>query len=92
MRRDENEPALVQTARALGVQMEQFGPLDWWAYWPRQGWVPVEIKRPEREGRKGEYTPAQILFFSRCKQRGSRYLTWRTEKDVLDFVGARRSA
>jgi len=90
-RRDENEHALVSIARALGAQWVQAGPLDGWVCW-RGRWMPVEIKRPEREGRKGEYTEEQLRFFQRCRERGSPWLVWRTERDVYDALGARRTA
>lgn len=90
-RRDTNEPELVAFARSLGVLMERYPPLDWWAWW-RGKWTPVEIKRPDKEGWKGEYTPAQVVFLSRCKERGATVETWRREADVLKFVGGRIGA
>lgn len=91
-KRDANEPALVSVATQIGLLWEEGGPLDGWVWSPRKGWCPVEIKSPEREGRKNEYEPSQIAFFARCKQRGSPWLVWRTEDDVLAFAGARRTA
>lgn len=90
-RRDGNEAPLVGLARRLGVQMEQDGPLDWWAGW-RGVWLPIEIKEPHKEGWRDEYTPAQKRFHERCKLHRSPHLTWRTEADVFAFVGARASA
>lgn len=90
-RRDTNEPELVKFARELGVLLECHPPLDWWAWWRGQ-WTPVEIKRPDKEGWKSEYTDAQVLFLARCKERGARVETWRTEADVLRFVGGRVGA
>lgn len=91
-KRDRVEAPLLNVASRLGILWEEGGPLDGWAYHPRKGWVPVEVKDPSREGRANEYEPSQLAFFSRCKQRGSPWLVWRTEQDVLDFVGARRVA
>lgn len=91
-KRDRVEAPLLNVASRLGILWEEGGPLDGWAYHPRKGWVPVEVKDPSREGRANEYEPSQLAFFSRCKQRGSPWLVWRTEQDVLDFAGAKRVA
>jgi hypothetical protein len=67
------------------------GPLDWWLLWRGQ-WVPVEIKDPNVEGRKNEFTPAQRRFFAFAREHGGKWLTWRTTEDVLRDLGARRTA
>jgi hypothetical protein len=90
--RDRNEAPLLNVASRLGISWEEGGPLDGWVFCRRRGWVPVEIKDPKREGHANEYQPSQLAFFARCKQRGSPWLVWRTEQDVLDFAGAKRVA
>lgn len=87
-KRDANEPQLVELARMLGAHMECTGPLDWWCYW-RGAWIPVEIKNPDGRNR---YTPEQIKFLARCKERGAPVWTWREEADVYRSLGARRGA
>lgn len=89
--RDANEPELLSTALALGAQWLEQGPLDGWIWW-RGTWIPVEIKRPEREGTAHEYTPAQRRFFSWCQQRNARWLTWRTTADVIRDLNGKASA
>lgn len=91
-RRDANEPALIELARRLGVLWEQAGPLDGWAYKPGRGWHPVEIKAPSRQCHANEYEASQVAFFERCRHRGAPYVIWRTDRDVFDFAGARRTA
>ncbi len=93
-RRDTNENQLVSLAEQLGGMWEQTGPLDGWLLW-RGVWTPVEIKRPD--GPKGgrnhrHYTPAQVLFLGRCKERNAPVWTWRCERDVMACLGARVAA
>lgn len=90
-KRDANELPLIEHARRFGAQWRMGPPLDGWILW-RGGWLPVEIKLPEREGHKREYTPAQQRFFTFCREYGGRWLTWRTEADVERDLGARRAA
>lgn len=90
-KRDANEPALIGVARQLGAQFRIGPPLDGWIIW-RGVWLPVEIKLPEREGTKHEYTPAQKRFFTFCRDYGGRWLTWRTDADVIRDLGGRRAA
>lgn len=90
-RRDANEPELVFLARQLGAKLLLGGPLDWWLL--REGqWIPVEIKDPDVEGRKNEFTPAQRRFFQFTNAYGGKWFTWRTEDDVYRDLGARRAA
>lgn len=91
--RDANEPELVALARQLGAEWFEDGPLDGWVWCARMGgWVPVEVKLPEREGLASEYTPKQVRFLSRCQAIGARWWVWRTQADVLRDLGARVSA
>lgn len=89
--RDANEKALVAHAQAMGCDWWEDGPLDGWAI-HRGVWMPVEIKVPEREGTKGEYTPLQLRFFRWCSERRAGWWTWRTLTDVETSLGARRTA
>lgn len=91
--RDANELALITHAKALGGEWFEEGPLDGWVWIARhQTWVPVEIKIPEREGLKGEFTPAQKRFARWCSERQAKSLIWRTVADVERDLGARRAA
>lgn len=90
-RRDDNESPLIALATAIGALMVQAPPLDYWCFY-RGHWIPVEVKRPDKKGWKSEFTPAQILFLLRCKEREAVTWTWRTESDVLRDLNARRSA
>lgn len=84
-KRDANEPDLLDLAEQLGAQFEKIGPLDGWIGF-RGKWVPLEIKTDE-----GEYTPKQVNFIARCRNRGLPVWTWRTEADVMRDLGARRA-
>lgn len=89
-RRDANEKSLTGVARGLGIRLVQVGPLDFWGWFPRRDeWLPIEIKLPEREGHKNEYTEAQKEFLALCEQVGMKRLIWRTEDDVLRDCGGR---
>lgn len=88
--RDANEKALLAVAARLGCAWREQGPLDGWVWVARQGrWMPVEIKIPEREGTRGEYTPAQRGFFRWCEQMQAPWWVWRTEQDVMRDLGAK---
>lgn len=93
-RRDANQGPLVDAARELGAQWEQFGPLDGWIGW-RGAWFPVEIKLPDgpRGGRSDRhYTPAQVKFIARCKEHNTPVHTWRNLIDVMVSLNAAVSA
>jgi hypothetical protein len=89
--RDLNEQQLVKFAQSLGGHWLAEGPLDGWLF-HRGLWLPVEIKRPEREGLAHEYTPMQRRFFTWCNERGARWLVWRTSADVIKDLGGRVAA
>lgn len=89
-RRDANEARLREVAARLGAHWIEAPPLDGWIWVNRWGtWMPVECKRPEREGLKHEYTPAQQRFIEWCKDRGAKWLVWRTDRDVIESLGGR---
>jgi hypothetical protein len=88
--RDANEQALLDVAHRLGGAWHEIGPLDGWIWVNRLArWMPVEIKIPEREGLRGEYTPAQRRFFTWCRACGAPWWVWRTEADVIRDMGGR---
>jgi hypothetical protein len=88
--RDANEPELVDVFRRLGGVWFEGPPLDGWAFVYRMGlWMPVEIKRPEREGQKHEFTPAQKEFFAKAAGARAQWWTWRTADDVMHCMGAK---
>jgi hypothetical protein len=89
--RDANEAALLRIMEQLGGHWWEGGPLDGWCL-QRGVWVPVEIKRPEREGTAREYTPLQKRFISWCALHNAPWHVWRDDKDVLRTMGARVSA
>lgn len=89
--RDSNEEALLAVAARLGASWWQGPPLDGWIGF-RGHQIPVEIKRPQVEGWKSEYKPAQLRFFTYCRNHGLPHWVWRTEMDVMRDLGARRSA
>lgn len=84
-RKDGNHDELLAVAKRCGATVFKHPPLDVWVWVAKwQMWMPVEIKRPEREGRKDEYTSAQQRFMAM----GVRWWTWRTEEDVIrDLAG-----
>lgn len=87
-KRDANEKPLVAILLQFGAEWEPSPPLDGWCNW-RGAWTPVEIKNPEGRDR---YTKSQIAFMAMCKRRGIPVWTWRTERDVFESLGARRTA
>ena len=89
--RDSNEDPLIALAERLGAHIFMTGPLDFWC-WIRGRWLVVEIKRPDREGEKREFTRLQTKFFKWCEQHGAQYHVWRTDVDVMKTLGAKVSA
>lgn len=90
-RKDENENELVKLARSIGALVWMDPPLEGWVFWHGK-WTPFEIKIPEREGTKKEFTERQVKFRMVANERGAPHWVWRTEADVLFSLGARRSA
>jgi hypothetical protein len=90
-RRDNNHHELVTRALEIGAFWLPDGPCDGWLWW-RGSWNLVEIKNPDCEGHKGEYTSSQILLIAKLKERGIPWWVWRTESDVYRDLGAKRVA
>ncbi len=89
-RKDRNHDELVNIARRGGAYFRVGPPLDglcWVNRWSL--WMPVEIKPPDREGTKREYTEAQQKFLADCERTGAKYWVWRTEADVIRDLGGR---
>jgi hypothetical protein len=97
--RDGNEPALVKTIEALSGFWVQGPPFDGWM-WGRgacatcgaHGWRLSEVKQPEREGAKHEFTKDQLKLIIRLNERQIPWYPLRTEDDVFRLLGARRTA
>ena len=91
-RRDNVELELIRFARQLGAWLVQTDwPCDWILWW-RGHWELVEIKDPEKEGHKDEFTPAQWEFRKEAQERGARLVIWRRDADVLATLNATRGA
>ena len=83
-RRDLNQNELWVLAEQLGVWLTWIGkPVDCIACF-RGKLTFVEIK-----GLKGKYAPSQEEFLSECQANNAPLVTWRTQQDVLDFVGVK---
>lgn len=92
-RRDLNEPELIAAAEKLGGFWVEAPPLDGWVHHFRVGgWIPVEIKQPQRQGQAREFTKAQKRFFEWATACGGKWLVWYTVEDVLRDLGARVAA
>lgn len=91
-RRDNNDATLAKLARDLGATLIQAPPLDYWCGFRERWLAVVEIKRPDKEGWKNEYTPDQIKTLILLKERGLPVWTWRVENDVLKSLGAIQTA
>jgi hypothetical protein len=91
---DGNQSRLVKTFEDLGGFWVPYAskPFDGWARHSRFGYMPVELKLKSREGHANEYTPRQKKLMGEMRDAGAPWLTWRTEDDVYEAVGARRSA
>lgn len=90
-RRDNNHHDLVKLAEQLGAGWLPDGPFDGWTNW-RGVWHLTEIKNPDCEGHKDEYTPDQIKLMAWLKERGIKWWVWRTPRDVFEHLGARQTA
>ena len=55
---------------------------------PACGFMPIEIKRPEREGHANEYTWRQKKVLHTLQIAGATWMTWREPADVYRAVGA----
>lgn len=92
MRRDANENGLVSLASALGGWMIRTDHPSDFLMWAKGNWEVVEIKDPRKEGHADEFTPSQKQIREEAARRGARLITWREQKDVLDYFGAKHSA
>lgn len=82
--RDANEDQLLKLVEQLGGCWREGPPLDGWVWAPRMSrWMPVEIKKPEREHHAAQYTPAQHQFMIWCARNYAPFWVWRTDADVL---------
>lgn len=90
-RRDNNEPALLSVVEPLGGFWLAAGPMDGWL-WDRRAWHLCEIKRPDKEGWKDEFTADQKRLIIRLNERHVPYNILRTENDVLKLLNARQTA
>jgi hypothetical protein len=90
-RRDSNEASLLACVEPLGGFWLPTGPFDGWL-WNRRAWHLVEIKRPDKEGWRSEFTDEQLRLLIRLKERHVPYHVLRTEADVLTLMGAVRAA
>jgi hypothetical protein len=95
-RRDLNEPELIAAAKTLGWMLwKMHEPADWLAL--RQGrFYVVEIKNPDCEGHRDEFTGQQLIFHRDVKNAGGEVLVWRRVDDILrdtraNSLGARLS-
>jgi hypothetical protein len=79
---DGNHHELVEEWERLGGVFLKQPPFDGWIWHPNwSAYWPVEIKRPEREGRKNEYTRAQQKVIAELKAIGAPWLVWREKAD-----------
>ena len=90
-RRDTNESGLLTFVEPLNGLWLPSGPLDGWL-WNRRCWNLCEIKRPDKEGWKREFTDEQKRLIILLNERQAPYHVLRTEADMLTLLGARRSA
>lgn len=91
-RRDANDNELKVFAERLGWRLWQLKePCDYLAL--RRGvWYALEIKNPECEGHKDEFTYDERKFMAEVAACGGRILLWRTKDDVIRDSNARISA
>ena len=76
---DANDMALTVYARSLGWHIEHIGlPVDKAGCIYGMFWM-IEIKQPERKGRKDEFTSVQKRYMRDC---GGKVLVWYSERDI----------
>lgn len=90
-RRDTNHHALKDVAKRCGAIWIEGGPWDGWVHIAKWGgeYIPVEIKRPDKEGHADEYTEKQRKMKAEWADRRMRLFVWRTEADVKRDLGGR---
>jgi hypothetical protein len=91
-RRDNNDPELRTFAERMGWRLWQLKePCDYIGL--RRGvWFAIEIKNPDCEGHKDEFTYDEKKFIAEVSAVGGRILLWRTKDDVIRDSQARISA
>lgn len=90
-RRDTNEAGILLPVTALNGLWIPGPPFDGWL-WNRRCWNLCEVKRADKEGWESEFTDDQKRTVILLKERGAPFHVLRTEEDVLQLMGARRSA
>lgn len=90
-RRDNNEPDLLSVVEPLGGFWLPSGPLDGWL-WDRRSWHLCEVKRPDKEGWKDEFTDDQKRLIIRLNERRVGFHVLRTPDDMLKLLNARQTA
>ncbi len=93
-RKDGNQSPLVTLFMELGGLWIPYAnkPFDGWAYHAHFGYLPVEIKKPERKNHANRYTNRQKKVIDVLSIKQAPWLEWEVEEDVYRCVGARRTA
>lgn len=90
-RRDDNEATILSPVEALGGLWIPAEPFDGWM-WNRRCWNLCEVKRPDKEGHKDEFTDDQLKLMIRLKERSIPFHVLRIDADVLALMGAKQTA
>lgn len=90
-RRDNNESTILTCVEPLNGFWLPTGPLDGFL-WNRSTWNLCEVKRPDKEGWKDEFTKEQKKLIIKLNERRVPFHILRTEADVLKLMGARQTA
>jgi hypothetical protein len=90
-RKDVNHDKLVKAAKRCGAHWIHAGPFDGWIHIAKWGgeYLPVEIKDPDKEGHKDEFTEKQRKLREEWADRRMKLLIWRSESDVIRDLGGR---
>lgn len=93
-RPDGNQDELIKLFISLGGLWIPYAnkPFDGWAYHARFGYMPVEIKKPERKNHANRYTDRQKKLMDILKIKEAPWLEWEVDDDVYRCIGARRAA
>lgn len=90
VRRDANEPEIIQTLLRVGAHVEVLDqPVDLCAGWGGR-WVWIEIKDPAKPPSARRLTDRQEKFFARCHALGLPAAVALTPEDALQAIGAIR--
>lgn len=90
-RRDSNESTILSVVEPLGGFWLPAGPFDGWL-WDRSKWNLCEVKRPDKQGWKDEFTSDQKILITKLNTRSLPWHVLRTEDDVLKLLNGRKSA